>query len=353
MKINYPNSAMNNESSEPRTIHIYPQAFCNQHCSHCYTSSGPFHKEAGISPEKYFPFLKYAFKKGFNTISISGGEPFLYKGLESLVFASKEIGYQVRATTNGTVLNDKKIKRLLPLIDYVEVSLDGTPELHNEIRNDQEAFAQLEKGVEILKKYVERFGFTHTLTSKSWDSLLWLTEFVSRNGAAKMTIHPLEISGRATFEMRNLEVDQLTLHKVFYIQNYLQNKYKHNLELQMNVVHKSYLELHPEIVYVYSNVKNYADLTLANAFKNISIDQHGDILPVGYGFSPQFVISNLEFFDPGFDVFREYMIDNGSQLKKLFMQSYWNMVNHKSKDYFNLRETLIKDSWETKAFEFV
>jgi len=353
MKLTGQPGFLDRDDFKRKTIHIYPTTQCNMNCIHCYSDSEYKPHEKGIDPEYFYPFLKYAYKNGFNTVSISGGEPFLYSGLDSLIYASKEIGFEVHITTNGTLLNQKKVKRLIPLIDYIEVSLDGMLDLHNEIHNDPNAFSELLKGVDILKNYAQNFGFVHTLTSKSWDSLLWLAEFVFENQGSKLRIHPLEMAGRAISpESDLLELDQLTLHKVYYIHNYLQNKYKGRIELDLDVRHKSYIEQHPESIYVYPDVKNYSVLPLSDIFSDIVVDENGDILPVGYGFSTQFIISNLYFFKSSFDIFHEYMKENGRALKNYFMQSYWDMINDKEKEYINPTEALTKHSWNVKVFEF-
>jgi len=353
MKISYSRKSFVEDDNRTKTIHIYPTVSCNKNCLHCYSNSGSFQNKGEIKAENYYPFLKYARRKGFNTLSISGGEPFLYSDLENLVFASKEIGLDVHITTNGSLLHNKKIKRLLPIIDFIQISLDGAPDLHNELRNDTSAFNEFLKGLQILNKYAQSFGIIHTLTSRSWDSLLWMTEFASENGASRFDVHPLEMSGRAVLSnLYDYELDQLTLHKVFYLHNYLQNKYKDRLEINIDVLHKSFIEQHPEAVCVYPDISEYAEAPLSYVLKDIVIDENGDIIPIGYGFSTQFIISNLHFFDPSFDVFREYMKENGKLLKNYFMQSYWNMVNNKNKEYFHPSEYLVRNSWEHKLLEF-
>ena len=59
------------------TIQIHPTRKCNLSCLHCYSSSGPAYKEM-LNVEALKIFLEYAYRNGFNNISVSGGEPFLY-----------------------------------------------------------------------------------------------------------------------------------------------------------------------------------------------------------------------------------------------------------------------------------
>src|SRR5690606_16137508 len=99
------------------------------------------------------------------------------------------------------------------------------PLVHNEIRNDPRAFDKVLNAIEVANKYSENYGIIHTLSARSWDSLLWFGEFAYDNGADFLQIHPLELTGRAAIDMLMLELDQITLHKVYFLTNYMQNKY--------------------------------------------------------------------------------------------------------------------------------
>ena len=101
-----------------RTIQIHPTRKCNLSCLHCYSSSAPHLKnELNINALK--KFLPYAFEHGFNNISISGGEPFMYSGLEELLIFSKSLGFQNTVASNGMLLHSEKNKRILKLEENV------------------------------------------------------------------------------------------------------------------------------------------------------------------------------------------------------------------------------------------
>jgi organic radical activating enzyme len=55
-------------------------------------------------------FLEYARTYGFNILSLSGGEPFLYPHLEELLISSHSLGNRNMAASNGMLFKSDKAK---------------------------------------------------------------------------------------------------------------------------------------------------------------------------------------------------------------------------------------------------
>src|ERR1017187_1042935 len=83
-----------------RILQIHPTLRCNLHCEHCYSSSGPWAREELDLPavEKVLPD---AGRMGYQVVSISGGEPFLYRRLAGLLRHARALGMQTTVITNG------------------------------------------------------------------------------------------------------------------------------------------------------------------------------------------------------------------------------------------------------------
>ncbi len=58
-------------------------------------------------------------------MSLSGGEPFLYRGLDRLLHGSADLGYGINVVTNGTVLTARRLSEVARLLSFVVVSVDG------------------------------------------------------------------------------------------------------------------------------------------------------------------------------------------------------------------------------------
>lgn len=67
-----------------RILQIHPSRQCNLSCLHCYSSSSPHEKEH-LTLKLLCDAISDAAAEGFNYVSLSGGEPMLYKPLVELL----------------------------------------------------------------------------------------------------------------------------------------------------------------------------------------------------------------------------------------------------------------------------
>ncbi|MFQ5887504.1 MAG: radical SAM/SPASM domain-containing protein [Candidatus Hydrothermarchaeales archaeon] len=120
---------------------------CNLNCQMCF-------RDRDQKEELTFAELKDVIDNlppSIEEIHLIGGEVFLRKDIfEILDYLSKK-GYVVRVHTNGTLLDDEKIKKLSRYSNLLGIgfSIDGTRELHNKIRGSSTAF---DKTIDSIKK---------------------------------------------------------------------------------------------------------------------------------------------------------------------------------------------------------
>ncbi|QCX38683.1 radical SAM protein [Aureibaculum algae] len=326
-----------------RVIHLHPNLSCNLSCKHCYSSSAPGLKKE-LDSNEIIGFLKYAWEYGFNALSVSGGEPFLYSSLSEVLKESKNIGYKNLVASNGMLLKSERAKNILKDIDLIAVSIDGDELLHDEIRNFKGAYSKMIEGVEILKELDIDFGFIHTLTPKSWDLILWLSKFAKNNGAKLLQLHPLELYGRAKVEMNTTKVDQQLLHKVYILGNFLKSKYYPELLFQLDFLHRDNMVEHPESATYFGTNFNPDKTNLSQALKTVVIDENGTILPISYGFSDKFNIGNINEIAQNIDVFDRFINEKWESLYQLLEDTYFSIVNDKENDLVAWTELIVKNS---------
>ncbi len=110
-------------------------------------------------------------KDFLDAVVLSGGEPTLQKtaDLISLIKEIKGLGLKVKLDTNGT--NHKKVKELLPYLDYVAMDLKAPLSKYREVTciGDNE-LSCLKKNINLLKEgkvdYEFRTTFIPTLTEE-------------------------------------------------------------------------------------------------------------------------------------------------------------------------------------------
>ncbi|SDC81305.1 radical SAM protein [Niabella drilacis] len=323
-----------------RTIQLHPTRRCNLCCKHCYSSSSPLLKES-LDLTALKTFLKYAYDQGFNNISLSGGEPLLYKDLEALLRFTKELGYNNTMATNGMLLGGARNRSLLQYLDLVAVSVDGPPQLHDYIRGQQGAFEKMQQGLQILKELNKPFGLIHTVTPESWKELIWLGAFAADAGAKLLQLHPLELFGRARQELAQWANDDLHLHRTYILANYLSSKYQGRMVIQADLLHRDYLQSFPQVVNGFARSCSNKD-RLAQVIDNIVIDETGAITPFAYGFDPQLSIGTLHDFDD--TLFDRYLAHNAAKIEAMMEQTLAHVFENKDQDIINWNEVWVYNS---------
>ena len=132
---------------------------CNLSCLVC-----PYHlrknaEQSCISFDAAIKVLEQLRKLGCQIIIFEGGEPLLWKdgkySFSDLVSSAKEKFMCTAVTTNGTFPLD------VPT-DIVWVSIDGTKEIHNKLRNDS-----FDRVIENIRKTSHKKVFVHFTANKT------------------------------------------------------------------------------------------------------------------------------------------------------------------------------------------
>jgi uncharacterized protein len=133
---------------------------CNMRCRYCYTGEKFDRAMPRAVMERAIEFGFEEGKKNFLLISFFGGEPMLEldRMEQAVAYAGRragEVGKRMfwAVATNGTVLDDRRL-RLLKEHDFqVQVSLDGSPAAHDatrRFRNGRSSHARIERNLRRL-----------------------------------------------------------------------------------------------------------------------------------------------------------------------------------------------------------
>lgn len=320
-----------------RVVQVHPTLACNLTCRHCYSSSAPGLKQE-LNFEHLTAFLSQIRTDGYDVISVSGGEPFLYRRLGDLLQFSRSAGYTNALVTNGMLLGSSYNRQLLSLTDLVAISVDGPPELHNYVRNSPKAFEKMSGGVQIIRQEVARMGIIHSVSRRSWESLLWLGEWAHEHRADLLQLHLLEETGRAKTDMIGEGIDDLLRHKLFILATYLKQKYEPHMHLQVDMITRQSL---------LDKAGEHGEGLLNSFFSEIVINERGDIMPFSYGFSNEFIIGNISEQLPLKDMFERFTTRKGDALLALAHQVLQQLRADDDVDFLNWGEYLIKASMES------
>jgi MoaA/NifB/PqqE/SkfB family radical SAM enzyme len=147
--------------------------------------------------KQILPYLGYT-----NLVYLQGwGEPLLNPDLFAMIQACKKKGKRVGFTTNGMLLNDENIRRLVDLeTDIVSVSLAGTsPATHNRIRRGTD-LTKIIENLELLQHIKAEIGteypalhFSYLMLAANIHELKGVVEPAKRLGAEQVVCSNLSL----------------------------------------------------------------------------------------------------------------------------------------------------------------
>ena len=128
---------------------LMPHSRCNCRCLMCDIWKANANKQE-LSKEDIEPHLKTFRKLNVQNVLLSGGEALMHSNLWLLCEMFKTMSIRISILSTGLLLK-RFSKEISYWCDEVIVSLDGSREIHDKIRNVPNAFDRLAEGVEALK----------------------------------------------------------------------------------------------------------------------------------------------------------------------------------------------------------
>lgn len=157
--------ASGNHPSSVLMLHLLGR--CNLECLHCYMEGSPRRREQ-LPLESVLQAIGECSALGIGTLSLTGGEPLLYPGLDRVLEAAARVpGLQTTVCTNGTLLNPSLAARFRDWGLRVNISIDGHPQFHDRFRNLAGAFRSSERGVRGCGSGRARYHHHHHFSSES------------------------------------------------------------------------------------------------------------------------------------------------------------------------------------------
>ena len=246
-----------------------------------------------LDPTVVCGLVSDAARMGYQVVSFSGGEPFLYSGLHEVLQHAKSLGLRTTVTTNGYFLQPRRLESVRNFVDVLAVSLDGPPELHNRLRGSPQAFDRLCAGLKSLRTSGLNFGFIHTLTQETWEHLPWIAEFAAASGARLLQLHPLEMAGRGE-GLGALCAEEDGLAKAYLLASVLAAKYRGAITVHVDLLHREQVLRFPQMVYADDLPSNWNENTPADLLGLMVMEADGSVVPISYGFSRRYLICSLK-----------------------------------------------------------
>jgi AdoMet-dependent heme synthase len=191
---------------------------CNLRCKHCYQGERsreelPLTEMKRVVTEVSDMLTDWSDTYGVTfspSMNITGGEPFLKKGLFDFLEEIKQQGFKMYLLTNGTLVSRERAQGLRDLgVEGVQVSIEGPEDVHDAIRG-KGSFRASTEGIECLVEAKLPVTLNVTLSAINASTVKNIIAFCSHVGAQRVGFSRLVPAGKG----RSLLSQMLTREQV-------------------------------------------------------------------------------------------------------------------------------------------
>jgi len=225
--------------------------------------------------------------------SFSGGEPLLYPHLRELLVHAHECGMLTTVTTNGMLLDERRLAALAGAADLVAISVDGMPESHNKIRASPLAFDGMASRLCALRSSGIPFGFIFTLTQYNLDELEWVACFALEQGASLLQIHPLEEVGRARQAMAGERPDDVEAAYAYVEATRIRELVSDSMAVQIDLLDRDQMRVNAGALFADELRGEGWSRPFAELVSPLVIEPDGTVSPVQHGFALEYALGNI------------------------------------------------------------
>lgn len=106
---------------------------CNMKCKFCYATFDDMHVGSQMPYHDAVSVVSKLKDAGVEKITFAGGEPMLYKHLDSIVGYSKSIGMTTSIITNGSLITEDWLNKMIDKLDWIGISVDSLNDITNNL----------------------------------------------------------------------------------------------------------------------------------------------------------------------------------------------------------------------------
>lgn len=248
-------------------VHITDE--CNLECRHCYSRK----QKKELKTDLVFKVIDDLVSMGMQMLHLSGGELFLHGDVFEIISYAKSKGLYLEVTTNGTLLDDELVDRLIrESIDKIVISFDGAQKItHDKIRGG----GSFEKSLSGLRLGLSKglpMAVNYTLMKDNINEIEKAINFFSNFDIKFLNFRRLIATGKGSLEMLISPQEYL---EAFRIVNLWR---KRDLRISMGgEPHKIFFDAD-----LYNKAKEYGFAGCSAGRFFLSIDASGDVTPCGF-----------------------------------------------------------------------
>lgn len=191
----------------PRYITFAITNRCNLRCKHCSVMAGDLPDALNLEGCKKVVEKILTLKP--LQIVFTGGEPLLKKGIIQLLEYTRErFNGTIGIMTNGTLFTKENISKIIPLVDSIDISIDGIDEDTCALIRGQGVFSKVVNAVELIQEEgFKNFSLSMVLTRENQPHTQEFYKLNQRLGTKPM-LRAFSPIGRGGVNRSELEIDR-------------------------------------------------------------------------------------------------------------------------------------------------
>lgn len=299
-----------------RIIHLHPTRLCNLACLHCYSESDPGQRGA-LDPAAIGGALEILRAEGYALVSLSGGEPLVYKPLRTVIDRAHELGFRVTMITNGLLVT-ASTDPLLAELDGVAVSFDGLAATHNAVRGRADAFARASEAIERLAASGRPVAAAISLARDAIPELPDLVDHLVNLGARAIQVRPVARAGRARGLAPSTFYSDIDRARLYLVVLALQRELSDRVRVHSDLAPAQGLWNQRDAyagLLATCDVRAYEDRPLADLVNPLVITDTGMLKPIAFDFDERFDVASIP--ELSHDRLRRYKRDGVATLQTL------------------------------------
>lgn len=268
-----------------RVEHVYIEllARCNLRCVHCFMGGAP-EREEELTPAQVFTLLDDFAAHGGQYVTLSGGEPILYRDFPAIARHVAELGLYGTVISNGISLRQEQLQLLDRLGFNVAISIDGiTPEVNKAIRGRSPA-----KAIDAIDRTLrlvgpDRFILSFTPVKANIGELPKLFDFIEQRGIRRLNLSLYEAVGRAVdyTDMLTMDAaDRLRLIRTVY-------------EKAIDWIGKVEIDFNDTRNILSQFTESRASSELHPLWRGVRVTSSGEVFPSSFGAVERFRLGNI------------------------------------------------------------
>lgn len=174
---------------------------CNLKCKHCYSTAGkPWRDE--LSKEEAIKAVDILADAGVTAIAFSGGEPLLRKDFFDIAGYASTKGMFVAVATNGTLITKEAARKIKEVgIGFVQISLDGTKQTHENFRGIKGIYDRVIEGIRNAESEGLTVCISTTATKLNAFDIPSMMDLAEELGVEWFMLYNFIPTGRGGFEI--------------------------------------------------------------------------------------------------------------------------------------------------------